>query len=85
VEGIYPSESRLAENFILQRTASHGIELLGILAFRASPVWVLAALADVQTQGFVSPDQPSVAKNRAVMKFSVQSRSRVGTPLCWAK
>jgi hypothetical protein len=47
VEGIYPSESRLAESFILQRTASHGIELLGILAFRASPVWVLAALADV--------------------------------------
>jgi hypothetical protein len=59
VEGVYSanngssnngssdSGSRLAENFILQRTASHGIELLGILAFRASPVWVLAALADV--------------------------------------
>src|ERR1700733_460923 len=51
VEGIYPSESRLAENFILQRTGSHGIELLGILAFRASPVWVLAALADVTGGG----------------------------------
>src|SRR5438105_10023974 len=51
VEGIYPSESRLAEGFILQRTASHGIELLGILAFRASPVWVLAALADVTGGG----------------------------------
>jgi hypothetical protein len=51
VEGIYPSETRLAENFILQRTASHGIELLGILAFRASPVWVLAALADVTGGG----------------------------------
>jgi hypothetical protein len=51
VEGIYPSESRLAENFILQRTASHGIELLGILAFRASPVWVLAALADLTGGG----------------------------------
>lgn len=51
VEGIYPSENRLAENFILQRTASHGIELLGILAFRASPVWVLAALADVTGGG----------------------------------
>jgi hypothetical protein len=47
VEGVYPSGDRLAENFILQRTASHGIELLGILAFRASPVWVLAALSDV--------------------------------------
>jgi len=51
VEGIYPSESRLAENFILQRTAGHGIELLGILAFRVSPVWVLAALADVTRGG----------------------------------
>src|SRR3954447_18842925 len=51
VEGIYPSEGRLSESFILQRTASHGIELLGILAFRASPVWVLAALADVTGGG----------------------------------
>ena len=51
VEGVYPTESRLAESFILQRTASHGIELLGILAFRASPVWVLAALADVTGGG----------------------------------
>ena len=51
VEGVYPTESGLAENFILQRTASHGIELLGILAFRASPVWVLAALADITGGG----------------------------------
>src|SRR5665213_2988103 len=51
VEGVYISENHLAENFILQRTASHGIELLGILAFRASPVWVLAALADVTGGG----------------------------------
>ena len=49
VEGIYssgPSEGRLAERFLVQRGASHGIELLGILAFHASPVWILAALAD---------------------------------------
>jgi hypothetical protein len=46
VEGVYPPEGRLAENFLLQRTASHGIELLGLVAFRVSPVWVLAALAD---------------------------------------
>ena len=36
VEGVYPYPDRLAQNFLLQRTASHGIELLGILAFRAS-------------------------------------------------
>jgi hypothetical protein len=46
VEGVYPGGKNLSENFILKRTASHGIELLGILTFRASPVWVLAALAD---------------------------------------
>jgi hypothetical protein len=51
VEGVFPSENKLAENFILQRTASHGIEILGILAFRASPVWILAALADATGGG----------------------------------
>ncbi len=51
VEGIYPAEGRLAEKFLLQRTASHGIELLGILTFQASPIWVLAALADVSGGG----------------------------------
>jgi hypothetical protein len=51
VEGVYPTEERLAENFILKRTASHGIELLGILAFHASPIWVLAALADATGGG----------------------------------
>lgn len=55
VEGIYPSEGpseeRLAERFLVQRGASHGIELLGILAFHASPVWILAALADATGGG----------------------------------
>ena len=48
---MYPTESNLSDNFILKRTASHGIELLGILAFHASPVWVLAALADATGGG----------------------------------
>jgi hypothetical protein len=51
VEGVYPAQGHLAQNFLLQRTASHGIELLGILSFHASPVWVLAALADVTGAG----------------------------------
>jgi hypothetical protein len=51
VEGVYPTEGKLADNFILQRGASHGVELLGILAFHASPVWVLAALADTAGGG----------------------------------
>jgi hypothetical protein len=41
------NEQRIGEDFLLRRTAGNGIELMGIVAFRASPVWVLAALADV--------------------------------------
>ncbi|MBI5085905.1 MAG: hypothetical protein HZB13_15065 [Acidobacteria bacterium] len=51
VEGVFPPEGQLAEDFLLRRTAGNGVELLGILTFRASPVWVLAALADLSGAG----------------------------------
>jgi hypothetical protein len=51
VEGVYPDETKLAEDFLVRRTAGNGIELMGILAFQASPVWVLAALADASGAG----------------------------------
>jgi hypothetical protein len=51
VEGVYPAEGELAGNFLMRRTAGHGIELVGLLAFRASPVWIMAALADVSGAG----------------------------------
>jgi hypothetical protein len=51
VEGAYPAEGRLAEDFAMRRAAGNGLELLGILTFRASPVWVMAALADVSGAG----------------------------------
>jgi hypothetical protein len=51
VKGVYPSGSELANDFLLRRTAGHGIELAGLLAFRASPVWIMAALADVSGAG----------------------------------
>lgn len=51
VENAYPGESRLAEDFITRRAAGNGIELVGIVAFRASPVWVMAALADLSGAG----------------------------------
>jgi hypothetical protein len=47
VEGVYDPEERLPDNFLARRTAGNAIELLGIVAFRASPVWILAALADL--------------------------------------
>jgi hypothetical protein len=51
VEGIFPTEGRLAEDFLVRRAAGNGIEVLGLLTFRASPVWVLAALADLSGGG----------------------------------
>jgi hypothetical protein len=47
VQGPQPNEQKLGEDFLLRRAAGNGIELMGVIAFRASPVWVLAALADV--------------------------------------
>jgi len=50
-EGVYTDEPALPENFLARRTAGNVVEMLGIVAFRASPVWVLAALADVCGMG----------------------------------
>jgi hypothetical protein len=51
VQGVYPNEGKLAENFLLRRTLGDGIDLAGVIAFHASPVWVLAALADISGAG----------------------------------
>lgn len=47
VHNARPTDEQLGNDFLLRRTAGNGIELVGIVAFRASPVWVLAALADI--------------------------------------
>lgn len=51
VRGVYPTEDSLAENFLLKRTLGDGIDFIGIVAFHASPVWILAALADISGAG----------------------------------
>src|SRR5690349_5373927 len=51
VEGTYPAEGRLAEKFLLKRVVGDGIDIAGLAAFHASPVWVLAALADISGAG----------------------------------
>jgi hypothetical protein len=51
VKDVYPGEEELTQDFLVRRTAGNGIELMGILAFHASPVWVLAALADASGAG----------------------------------
>jgi hypothetical protein len=46
-----PDGEPVPEDFLVRRAAGNAVELLGIVAFRASPVWVLAALADVCGMG----------------------------------
>jgi hypothetical protein len=50
-EGVYAQAQKLPDDFLLRRSAGNAIEVLGLVAFRASPVWVLAALADVSGIG----------------------------------
>jgi len=50
-EGAYPAESRLPDDFLARRAAGNAVEMLGVVAFRASPVWVLAAMADLSGLG----------------------------------
>jgi hypothetical protein len=51
VKGTYPPDQAQIDDFLLRRGAGNAIELLGIVAFRVSPVWVLAALADLSGLG----------------------------------
>jgi hypothetical protein len=54
-------EEKLGADFLLRRAAGNGIELMGLVAFRASPVWVLAALADAA--GFGRQLIPEIAES----------------------
>src|SRR5882672_5726901 len=51
VKGVYGAAGALPDDFLARRTAGNVVEVLGIVAFRASPVWVLAALADICGMG----------------------------------
>jgi hypothetical protein len=50
-QGVYPAKEPQPDDFIARRGAGHAIEVLGLVAFRVSPVWVLAALADLSGLG----------------------------------
>ena len=50
-EGVYAKDGALPNDFLARRAAGNAVEVLGIVAFRASPVWVLAALADLSGMG----------------------------------
>ena len=46
VEGVYSADKPLGDDFLARRMAGNIVEAMGMVAFRTSPVWVLAALAD---------------------------------------
>lgn len=50
-EGVPPSVEKLPDDFLIRRTAGNALDVLGMVAFHASPVWILAALADVSGLG----------------------------------
>ena len=51
VEGAYPVDGQLSDDFLLQRAVGDGIDIAGVVAFHASPVWILAALSDLSGAG----------------------------------
>jgi hypothetical protein len=51
VDGAYAGEAELPKDILMRRAAGNAIEIAGIVAFRASPVWVLAVLSDLSGAG----------------------------------
>jgi hypothetical protein len=73
VEGVYPAGTVLPDNFLARRTAGNAIEVLGIVAFRASPVWILAALADVCGMGRqLIPELTEALKAQGLLEADAQ-------------
>jgi hypothetical protein len=73
VENVYRTEAALPDNFLARRTAGNAVEVLGIVAFRASPVWVLAALADLCGAGrYLIPEMADALKAQGLLDEDVQ-------------
>jgi hypothetical protein len=63
----------LPDNFLARRTAGNAIEVLGIVAFWASPVWILAALADVCGMGRqLIPELTDALKAQGLLEADAQ-------------
>lgn len=76
VEGVYRCDDALPENFLARRTAGNAVEVLGIVAFSASPVWVLAALADVCGAGRqLIPEMADALKEQGLLDTNAQFTS----------
>jgi hypothetical protein len=73
VEGVYKADSTLPDDFLVRRTAGNAVEALGIVAFRASPVWILAALADLCGMGrHLIPEIADALKAQGLLEADAQ-------------
>jgi len=73
VEGVYRNDTKLVDDFLVRRTAGNAIEVLGIVAFRASPVWVLAALSDVCGVGrHLIPEISAALKEQGLLEHDAE-------------
>ena len=72
-EGVYRDDAALPDNFLARRTAGNAVEILGIVAFRASPVWILAALADVCGMGrHLIPEVTAALKAQGLLEADTE-------------
>jgi hypothetical protein len=66
-------DADIPNDFVARRAAGNAVEVLGVVAFRASPVWVLAALADLAGLGRrVIPEVAASLKARGLLEESAQ-------------
>ena len=73
VEGVYSAAGTLPDDFLARRTAGNAVEMLGIVAFRASPVWILAALADLCGVGrHLIPELADALKAQGLLEQDAQ-------------
>jgi hypothetical protein len=75
-EGAYPAANPLPPDFMARRAAGNAVEVLGIVAFKASPVWVLAALADVCGLGrHLIPELSGALKEQGLLEPGAEFES----------
>jgi hypothetical protein len=74
--GVYSTEEPQPDDFLVRRGAGNAVELLGIVAFRVSPVWVLAALADLSGLGRrMIPEIAEALKAQGLLEKETQFES----------
>jgi hypothetical protein len=75
-QGVYVTEQVQPDDFLVRRGAGNAIELLGIVAFRVSPVWVLAAMADLSGMGRrLIPEISEALKAQGLLEKETQFES----------